>query len=128
MRYYLIRLGMALESKPHVVMETCDDSYDESDGRGYEFVSRDEALRDPRWREAVRAWEARNDSEYEADEERFTILSAADEAEGKARRERYRTLRLNGVPEDEAWRQVSSIPRYFMSREAASRKLAELAG
>ena len=87
MRFYIVCRGLYPGSRPWVLAETADEAYarDEADTWRTTFVvSREDALRIPRVREAVLAWEAGDDEAYRWDMEREDAEAAFDEQPAEA--------------------------------------------
>jgi hypothetical protein len=87
MRFYIVCRGLYPGSRPWVLAETADEAYarDEADTWRTTFVvSREDALRIPRVREAVLAWEADDDEAYRWDMEREDAEAAFDEQPAEA--------------------------------------------
>jgi hypothetical protein len=87
MRFYIVCRGLYPDSRPWVLAETADEAYarDEADSWRTTFVvSREDALRIPRVREAVLAWDVRDDEAYREDMEREDAEAAFDDQPAEA--------------------------------------------
>lgn len=85
MRYFIICTGLYPESEPWVLAETVDEAYARDEANTWTttvVVSREEALRDPRLRDAVLAWEGGDDTRYRTDMVREDAEVARDAVAG----------------------------------------------
>lgn len=72
-RLYIICDGLYPESRPWVLAETIDEAWARDEANTWTttvVLAREEALRTPRYRDAVRDWEAGKDKQYRQDMER----------------------------------------------------------
>jgi hypothetical protein len=103
MRYYIVCTGLYPGSEPWVLAETSDEAYARDEANTWTttvVVSRDDALRDPRLREAVLAWDAGDDTRYRTDMVREDAEVARDAVAGELDAEESWGLLLPGDPSE----------------------------